>query len=355
MTPAEHSLRKHSLAVGKPPGSLAIPAGALPPRLTLIRYRRDRFDLRRDVPAEQLRELVQEDGVNWIDVTGIGSQEVLERLIADFDLPWLAIEDILHSPQRSKVEPYDDARFIVMRVVDQPGTVDMDQLSIFRRAHLVFTFQERPGDPFDSIRARLEHRESQLRQRGADYLVYRLVDSCVDSFFPEVERLAGAIEELEDEAFENPSSRMLQRLHGIRHDLRILERVCIPQRDAVAALARDEEGMFDRRTRPYLRDVLDHTTQLLELVHYYNAVVSDVGNLVIGSLDLRMNQAMRILAGVTVVFMPLTFVAGIYGMNFDNMPELSTRWGYFGVLGLMLVLGAALTLWLYRRGWLRSE
>jgi magnesium transporter len=355
MTPAERALRLHVESVGRSPGSIVPPPGAVPPKIAVTLYDRDRHERRSDVQVDELRRLETDGRVVWVDVIGLGDQAVLEELIEIFRIPWLAMEDVVHSPQRPKVDTYEDARFIVVGMFDRPGTCDLDQFSIHARDELVVTFQERPGDPFDPIRKRLAAPDSQIRRHGADYLVYRLIDACVDSTFPEVQRLADEVERLEAAAIERPTSKLLRELHRVRRDLRVLERLALGTRDALASLVRDEEGIFEARTRPFLHDVLDHASQIVELSHYYTSVANDIGNLVIGTLDLRMNQAMKVLASVTVVFMPLTLIAGVYGMNFTNMPELETRSGYFVVLAVMAAVGLALWIWMKRLGWTRAS
>ena len=355
MTPADRALQRHVEAIGRAPGSIVVPAGAPKPNIDVTWYDRERYESKKGVTADSLADIGSDGRIVWVDVTGLGDQAVVEKLIATLDLPWLAMEDVLHSPQRPKVETYDDARFIVMRMFDRPGTCDMDQFSIFVRANVVVTFQERPGDPFGVMRTRLSHPDSQLRQRGADYLVYRLIDACVDSVFPEMQRLSDTVERIEDVAIERPTAKLIRDLHSLRRDLRVLERNALGTRDAVAALVRDEDGFFDHATRPYLRDVLDHASQIVELSHYYTSVANDIGAFIIGTLDLRMNQVMRVLAGVTVVLMPPTLIAGIYGMNFDNMPELHTQWGYYGAIAAIVLLGASLAIWMRRIGWIRLD
>jgi magnesium transporter len=355
MDSAERALRRAVESVGRPPGTIVPPQGAVPPRITVTLYDRDRHEVRDGVAVDSLASLPADRRVVWVDVVGIGDQRVLEKLIDVFGIPWLAVEDVVHSPQRPKVDAYDDARFIVVRMFDKPGTCDLDQFSMFVRKNVLVTFQERPGDPFDPIRKRLAANDSQIRRHGADYLVYRLVDACVDSMFPEVQRLSDDVERLEEKAMERPTTRLFHELHSLRRELRVLERVSVGTRDAIASLARDEEGFFKPATRPFLRDVLDHASQIVELSHYYTSATNDIGNLVIGTLDLRMNQAMKVLAAVTVVFMPLTLIAGVYGMNFENMPELGTRWGYFVVLGIMVAVGAGLWIWMRRLGWTKAD
>lgn len=325
------------------------------PKIDVTLYDEKSHEVRRGVAASELGGLAKDGRVVWVDVTGIGDAAVLETLRKTFDLPWLALEDVLHSPQPPKAESYGDVQFIVMRVVDRPGSCDMDQFSIFLRGRVVVTFQERPGDPLDPMRERLADPAAQARQRGADYLVYRMIDMCVDSLFPELQRVSETVERIEDAAIERPTPRLIVELHALRRELRILERVALRTRDAVAELARDEKHVFDTATAPYLRDVLDHATQAVDLSHFYTSVASDIGAFIVGTLDMRMNEVMKILAGVTVVFMPLTLIAGIYGMNFSNMPEVRTEWGYFAVLGVMAVIGVLLTLWMRRIGWLRRD
>jgi len=355
MPPADKSIQRHVQSIGLSPGSIVIAEGAHPPRINLTLYDRERHEVRHDVAVDSLRDLPEDGRIVWVDVNGLGDKAVLEKLIEIFQIPWLAMEDVLHTPQRPKVDSYDDARFVIMRMFDRAGTCDTDQLSIFVRGDVLLTFQERPGDPFDGLRKRLAIKDSQLRQRGVDYFVYRLVDACVDSIFPELARISESVDSVEAQAVEAPTPSLLRNLHLLRRDLRVLERVALGTRDAMNSLVRDEEGFFAASTRPYLHDVLDHASQIVELSHFYTSVANDIGSFILGTLDMRMNQVMKILAGVTVVLMPLTLIAGIYGMNFENMPELRTTWGYFAALGFMGVVGTALTVWMWRLGWIRPE
>jgi magnesium transporter len=347
-------LRRQVESVGRAPGTLATRPDAAPTTIDVTVYDTESHEKRRVVADPSLAELAEENRVVWVDVTGLGDQAALELLRSAFDLPWLAMEDVVHGGQRPKAETYGDARFIVMKQYDRPGA-EADQFSIFVRHRLVVTFQERPGDPFDALRRRLTDAGSQARRRGPDYLVYRMLDACVDSVFPEMQRLADAVEQIEDVAIVEPSGHLIRELHATRRELRLLERRTLAMRDTVSALWHDEDAFFDAATRPYLRDVLDHATQLVDLSHFYTSVANDVGALVIGTLDLRMNQIMKALAAVTVVFLPLSLIAGIYGMNFRNMPELEWSGGYYGALALIAVTAAALTLWLRRRGWVKSD
>jgi len=342
------------MSVGKAPGTLVAPSDASPTKITVIRYSDTACDRSDDVRVEMLPKLVAgHEGVVWIDLSGCGSVSVFEKLAKQFGLPWLSLEDVLNAPQRPKAEPYGDARFVLVHQVQVPGTVEMDQISIFLSGRFVFTFQHRVGDCFGSIRKRLLDPESQLRRRGADYLAYRVIDACIDTFFPELERLGDAIEGLEAEVLERPTRRALTRLHELKRDLRVLEKMILPLRDAVGSLTRDETA-FAAETRPYLRDVHDHTNQLLEQVHLLSQLATDCGDLALGSLDVRLNHAMRVLAAVTYVFMPLTFITSVYGMNFA-MPELEWSFGYPLILGVIVATGLSLHLWLKRRGWTAEE
>ncbi|MCE9636759.1 MAG: magnesium/cobalt transporter CorA [Planctomycetes bacterium] len=344
-----------TLAVGKAPGTLQIPADASPTQISVIRYGVDRSDRHDDVRADALQRLIDGDfRVVWIDVTGAGSQATFETLIQTFSLPWLAMEDHLNAPQRPKVEPYGDARFILLRAIQVPGTVEMDQISIFLSGHVVFTFQHHAGDCFDTLRKRIATAGSQLRQRGSDYLAYRIADAMVDSFFPEIERLMTSLEQLEGSAIERPNAKLLRNLHELKSQIRMLERTILPTRDAIGSLTRDDL-VFAADTRPYLRDVHDHTQQLVEQIHLLSGLATDCGELVLGALDIKLNSVMKVLAAVTFVFMPLSFVTGLYGMNFKYMPELEWTFGYPLVL---LGLGAAVVsmlLWLRRRGWTQMD
>jgi magnesium transporter len=355
MSSPERALRRLVESVGRAPGSIVVPRGAVSPKIDVTLYDKKSHEVRKGVSAADLKDLAADGRVVWVDVAGLGDAAVLETLRTTFDLPWLALEDVLQSPQPPKADVYGDTHFIVMRILDRPGTCEMDQFSIFVRGRVVVTFQERPGDPFDTLRARLADPASQARQRGAEYLVYRMLDTCVDTLFPELQRISETVERIEDAAIERPTPRLIRDLHELRRELRVLERVALHTRDAVADLSRAEKRLFEAATAPYLRDVLDHATQAVDLSHFYTSVASDIGAFIVGTLDMRMNEVMKILAGVTVVFMPLSLIAGIYGMNFDNMPELHTTWGYFAVLAVLAVTGAMLTVWMRRIGWLRRD
>jgi magnesium transporter len=348
---------KHSpqtLAVGQSPGSLTVPEGAVPTRLSVIRYSAELHDRHDRVELADLRKLTGGDyDVIWVDVTGCGTLAVFQALVDHFGLPYLAMEDHLNAPQRPKVEPYGDARFMLLRAIQVPGTVEMDQVSLFLSGRCVFTFQHRDGDCFDPIRRRLETRGSQLRQRGPDYLAYRIVDSLVDTFFPEAERLLAALESLEHDAIEHPTAGLLRRLHTLKSEMRVLERVVLPTRDAASSIARDEVA-FAAETRPYLRDVHDHTQQLVEQIVLLEGLASDVSDLVFGSLNVRLTQVMKVLAAFTIVFMPLTLVTSWYGMNFRHMPELDWPWAYPAVLLLLGVIALAMLRWLRKQGWTRT-
>ena len=351
MTPEPDSTSSQVRAVGSAPGTLVVPEGAIPTRITVIRYGRTDFERRENVAPDALKKLTTGyAGVVWVDITGCGTLSVFEMLVRDFGLPWLALEDVLNAPQRPKVEPFGDARFIIVRQIQKRDTVEMDQISIWFKPGIVFTFQHHAGDCFDTIRKRLGEEASQLRQRGADYLAYRIVDSCVDSFFPEAERLMDALESLEQTALEKPDRRLLLQLHALKRELRVIEKTILPLRDAVGSLTRDDAA-FAVETRPYLRDVHDHTNQLVEQTHLLDQLSGDVGDLALGSLDVKLNMVMKVLAAVTFVFMPISFITSFYGMNFQHMPELGWEWGYTGVIVLIIGLTVAIIGWLWKQGW----
>lgn len=216
--------------IGAVPGTLVIPPGAVDSHITVIRYSEDRHDRHDRVKPEALRKLIGGGfDVVWVDVSGSGTVEVFETLIKKFGVPWLSVEDHLSGAQRPKVEPYGDARFILLRAIQVPGTVEMDQISIFLSGHVVFTMQHRHGDCFDAIRKRVADPTSQARKRGADYLAYRIADAMVDSFFPEMERLMSGLEKLEETAIRRPNAKLLRDLHGFKSEIRISSgRSCRP-------------------------------------------------------------------------------------------------------------------------------
>jgi len=291
--------------------------------------------------------------VTWINVNGLGNEETLRQLGAMFELHPLALEDVVSLRQRSKVDDYDDMLYTAMRMLSfNEGRLTAEQVSFFLGRNFVLTFQEIEGDCLDPVRERLRAHAGRIRGAGPDYLLYSLIDSIVDAYFPVLEAYDLRLENLEEEVLGRPDSATRSRLFEIKHDLTRLRRTLWPVREMAGALAHSESQLITQPTLVYLRDCQDHAVQLLELAESYRETGSSLMDFYLSSISNRMNEIMKVLTIIATIFIPLTFIAGIYGMNFDNMPELHAKNGYFIALGVMIALGLAMFGWFIHKGWL---
>ncbi|MGB7413852.1 MAG: magnesium/cobalt transporter CorA [Thermosynechococcaceae cyanobacterium] len=342
---------------GSAPGTLMIDEDAYPPEITLIEY--DQSQARRAAIAnpEDCAECLATEMVSWIDVQGLGNESILRRLGQTFDLHPLILEDVVNVPQRSKVETYEDQLVIVARMVlpseGEPGFTS-EQVSFVLQDHTLLTVQEHPGDCFEPVRKRIRLKKGLIRRMGADYLAYSLLDAVVDGFFPIMEAYSDQLEVLEDEIMANPSPELLNRVHTLKRELLSLRRLSWSQRDAIASLLRDDSPLISNEVKVYLRDCHDHAIQILEMVETYREFAASLMDVYLSSVSNRMNEVMKILTVISTIFIPLTFIAGIYGMNFKNMPELNWDWGYAMVWFLMGAIASSLVYFFWKRGWFSS-
>jgi magnesium transporter len=314
-------------------------------------------------PSPSSDELAAQRGrwpVLWVNVTGLGDAQLIQDLGRTFGLHPLALEDVVNVHQRPKVEEYPGNLFIVLRIPRDGDRLQTEQVSLFLGEQFVLTFLEDPGDCYDRVRRRIHEARGRLRTAGADYLAYALIDATIDAFFPVVERYTERLDVLEDAISLNPQRHLLPALHGIKQDLRTIRRVFWPLRDEVNKLLRDQTAWFTPETRVFLRDCYDHTVQILDIVETYREIGADLTDLYQSSLSNRMNEVMKVLTIIATVFMPLSFIAGVYGMNFNtevsrwNMPELNWSAGYAFALTLMAAVAAAMLYFFHRQGWLGS-
>jgi magnesium transporter len=334
---------------------MVIPHQAPEPSLRIMRYAADELDecSVRD-PAELRTLIASPDRVLWIDVEGFGSRPVLEELGEVLGIHALAMADVVHVPNRPKAELHDDRLLVITQMarVTEAGDIDIEQVSLVLGPGWVASFQEKSGDVFDPVRARIRTARSRIRHLGADYLLYALIDAVIDGYFPVVEALGGVVEALEEEVIEHASRASLARIHATRRTLLTLHRVQWRQRDAINGMLRDEELPLSESVKPYLRDAHDHAFQTLDAIETYRDMVVGLMDLYLSSASHRMNEVMKTLTIVATIFIPLTFLAGVYGMNFDYIPELHWPWGYPAFWAAMVGLGGGLLLWFRHRGWL---
>lgn len=345
--------RRQRPAPGSRPEAMAIDADAPVPIVEWIRYTADRVEILESTDAESLRAALAEDTVDWIHVQGFGDEERLRELGEVFGIHPLALADIVNVPQRSKVDDYGDHQLIVLhmaRTVDRQ--VELQQLSIVMGRGWVVTFEERPGDVFDPVRARIQSNGSTLRRSGSDFLAYTLVDAVVDGYFPVMDALSDLLEDLEEAALGDPEPRTLARIHAVRRLLIQLERTQRQQRDAILQLTRREDGPFGEALQPYLRDVQDHAIRVLDSTETLREMTVGVMDIYLSSVSNRTNDVMKTLTVMASLFIPLNFIAGVYGMNFVHMPEIQWRFGYPFALGLMVTTAIVLVGSFARWGWL---
>jgi magnesium transporter len=293
--------------------------------------------------------------VTWINVDGLHDVDVIERLGKAFELHPLILEDILSTRQRPKFEDYGKSLFVVLKMLsynDGSQSVESEQVSLILGAGYVLSFQERIGDVFDCVRDRIRNAKGRIRTQGADYLAYALIDAIVDSYFGILEKVGDKIELLEDELVSDPEEKTLQAIHRLKREMISLRRSIWPLRELVNGIQRSESTIITESTGVYLRDVYDHTIQIIDTIESLRDIVSGILDTYLSSISNRMNAVMKVLTIIATLFIPLTFVAGIYGMNFENMPELKWRYGYAAVWSVMLLVTVSMLVYFRRRKWL---
>lgn len=343
-----------------PPGTLQPESDASPPVATVLAFGPEAVQGPDPVgePAD-LAALRERWPVVWVDVAGLGDADLLAKIGQAFDLHPLALEDVLSTHQRPKVESYEENHFIVLRRPELVGgQLDLEQISIFLGPGYVLSFRERPGECFEPLRERIRRSRGRVRRSGADYLVYAIVDTIVDQYFPLLDQLVEQLLDLEEEVIGSPRRETLARIYGFKRTLIALRRTISPLREALSLVVRGELEPVSPETQLYFRDCHDHTYQALEILDACRDTASSLMDLYQSSVAHRMNEVMKVLTMIATVFIPLSFIAGLYGMNFDpkaspwNMPELDTRYGYPVVLLVMLGIGLAMTWFFYRKGWI---
>jgi len=307
-----------------------------------------------DIPsADAIAPFLGQWPVVWLNVDGLGDAEAIRRFGEIFGIHPLALEDVINVHQRPKVEPYEKYLFIVMQMLLTGEKLDTEQLSLFLGSNFVLTFQEQPGgDCFAPIRERIRKNHGRIRAAGPDYLVYSLLDAVVDNYFPILERAGERLETVEQEVVTQPRNETLARIQAIKRDLLLLRRAVWPMREALNSLLRDDTPFIARETRTYLRDCYDHSVRIIDILETDRETSFGLLETYLSSVSNRMNEIIKVLTIITTIFMPLTFIAGIYGMNFAHMPELNWPWAYPLVMGLMAAIAAAMLVYFRRKGWL---
>ena len=350
---------KRRTAPGAMPGTVAPRADAIKPRFEIFAYGDDDIVEMADVGLAELAALRGEHKVLWVNVTGLGDADLIIGVGEAFGLHRLALEDVVNTHQRPKVEEFDDHLFLVtIEPRQRDGDFEAEQVALFLGPDYLLTFQEHPGDCFDPIRERVRSGKGRIRAAGPDYLCYALIDAALDGFYPVLDHYGDALEALEIEVIEGASQGQVPRINSLKRDLLFMRRAVWPQREMINTLIRDEYALLAEQTRLHLRDCYDHAVQLMDIIETYREIASGLVDIHISSVSARLNEIMKVLTVIATIFMPLSFIASLYGMNFDraaspwNMPELGWRFGYPFSLALMAG-SVGLMLWYFRRkNWL---
>ncbi|HYG64910.1 MAG TPA: magnesium/cobalt transporter CorA [Thermoanaerobaculia bacterium] len=337
--------------------------GAEPLRVTVMDYGPQGLVEKAIDKVEDLAAFHKTPSVTWINVEGLNDLPFLEGLGKLFGFHPLALEDVLNCGQRPKVEDYGSYHFIVLKSLrlkpdgkdkdkekDQDG-LELEQISFFLAGNFVITLQQFHGDSFDAVRERIRRGKGQIRRMGPDYLAYALIDALVDEFFPVLESYGERIEALEDALVTDPTTETLHEIHQVKRDLLLLRRTAWPERDLLNSLLHEESDIIRPEVQVFLRDCYDHTIQVIDMIETYRDLAAGLLDVYLSSASNRLNEVMKVLTIISTIFIPLSFVASLYGMNFTHMPELDEPWGYPAVLAVMFVTGVSMVVYFKRKKW----
>ncbi len=342
--------------VGLPPGTL-IHVGEQKieqTELTIIDYDATKLDRRDDVTVEECVQLRKTDTVSWINLYGLHDIDLIENLGKNFDIMHLALEDILNTSHRPKFEAFEEYNLIILKMLtfdDDSASVVDEQFSFIFGRNYVLSFQERRGDVFSGVRERLNRKSGRIRSRGTDYLVYALIDSVVDNYFHILEKIGDQLATLEHDLIREPTQDCLNRIYHFKNQLLLLRKSIWPLREVISEMQKEESAFIDPTTQVFLRDLYDHSIQVMDTVEIFRDTVSGLLDLYMSSVSNRMNEVMKVLTIMASIFIPLTFIAGVYGMNFEYMPELKWRWAYPAVWMLMGATVVGMVIYFRRKRW----
>jgi magnesium transporter len=352
------SAKKRSKKAGLPPGTL-IHIGeqkAGEPRITIINYEEGSFQEKEAKSIEECFLFKEMPTVTWINIEGLHQVGILEKLGECYGFHPLVLEDILNTDQRPKMEDYGDYLYIVLKMLGPPHEgreITTEQVSLILGSSFVISFQEGgEGDVFNPIRDRIRNSKGRFRKMGADYLAYALLDAVVDNYFIIMEKLGEEVELLEEELVTQPTPSTLNVIHHLKREMIFLRKAVWPLREVISCLERGETSLFKESTRIYLRDIYDHTIHVIDTIETFRDMVSGMLDIYLSSVSNRLNSVMKVLTIIATIFMPLTFLAGVYGMNFKHMPELEWKWGYPLTWLVMVGVGVFMLVFFRKKKWL---
>jgi magnesium transporter len=350
------STKKRSQKAGLPPGALVHIGDRFEERsrITVINYGEEEFSKTEVETAEKCAHLKGKAKVCWVNLTGIHEAETIERIGQIFDLHPLLLEDIMNTDQRPKIEAYDSYLFVVLKTIsydEKEKSTIMEQISIVLGSDYVLSFQERETSIFDPLLEHLTNGKGRIRKMGADYLVYSLIDMIIDNYFLILEQLGERVDSLEVQLVTSPKTETLKSIQRLKREMIFLRRSVWPLREVINSMEREESPLIQSSTYVYLRDIYDHTIQAIDTIETYRDMLSGMLDIYLSSVSYKLNEIMKVLTVVSTIFIPLTFIVGLYGMNFEFMPELKSPWGYPSVLLLMLVISLSMLYYFKRKKW----
>jgi magnesium transporter len=350
-------IKKSSGMKGLPPGSL-VHIGEKKTekvRISIIDYDEAKFQEKEAENVEECFPFKEKPTITWLNVDGLHEIDVIDKLGKHFDVHSLVLEDILNTDQRPKMEVFESYIFFVLKMIyfdEKKEEVHTEQVSLVLGNNFVISFQESIGDVFDYVRVRLRNDKGKIRKKGADYLAYALIDAIVDNYFVILEKIGEKIEDIEEELVENPTPNTVQIIHGLKREMIYLRKSVWPLREVINGLQREESDIIQESTGIYLRDLYDHTIQVIDTVETFRDMISGMLDIYMSSVSNKMNEVMKVLTIFAAIFIPLTFVAGVYGMNFDVMPKIHWQWGYLMVWIIIICVAFTMIIYFKQKKWL---
>lgn len=323
-------------------------------KIMLIDYTHEKFEEKQITTIEESLPYIQESSVTWINVTGVHDKSIIEDIGKFFEINSLTLEDIMITNQRPKVENFENYIYLVLRTIfydKSSSELNFENVSIILGKNYVISFQEKENDLFSAVKERVVKASGRIRKRGNDFLAYALMDTIVDRYFPTLEFLGDKMEDYEEQLIKDPSEKIMHQLHKMRREVLVFSKSVHPVREIIGFIQREDTDLINDETLNYVRDVYDHAIHVIETLDAYRDIVTGLVEMYLSIISNRMNQVMKVLAIIATIFIPLTFIAGIYGMNFDNMPELHVSWAYFSVLGLMGGVAIVMIIYFKKKDW----
>ncbi|MCF7872342.1 magnesium/cobalt transporter CorA [Candidatus Woesearchaeota archaeon] len=341
---------------GLPPGTLIYTGEHTEEKINIeiIQYNKKQFSEKK-IQKQQLSKKIAKDKVSWINITGIHDPEIIEKIGKEFTINPLIQEDILNTNQRPKIEQFEKHIYIVMKMPEynkETHKLNMEQISIILGKNYVISLQERKGDVFDTIRERIRQNKGRVRNKKADYLAYILIDSIIDSYYSLLEEFGEELEETEIKLIENPTITEQHKLNNDKKNLILLRKAVWPVRELIGSLQRQTSKLISKELEPYLKDLYDHSIQAIDTVETYRDMTSSMTDLYMSSISNKMNEVMKVLTIFAAIFIPLTFLAGVYGMNFQYLPELQWKYGYLYVWIIFISIGSGMLIYFKKKKWI---